>query len=53
MFQKKGLEEIKTHILYSVRVFSLKSCRLIVEKYSKAGRATDDRIAYAHWMLDP
>jgi hypothetical protein len=44
-FQKKVLEKIKTHILYSI-TFSRKSCRLWdnVEKYGSAGQAADDNI---------
>ena len=55
MFQTKFVEKIKTHILCSVTFFFLrKSCRLwgIVEKYSRAGQATDDNMAYAHCVLD-
>jgi hypothetical protein len=40
-FQAKAVEEVKTHILYSVTVFR-KSCRLwgIVEKYSMRSQMT-------------
>jgi len=53
MFQTKGVEKIKTHILCSITVFR-KSCRLWdnVEKYCRAGQATDDNMAHAHCMLD-
>jgi len=53
MFQIKVVEKIKTHILGSVTFFR-KSCRLWdnVEKYSRAGQATDDNMAHAHCMLD-
>ena len=47
MFQTKVVEKIKTHILYSIPLFSpLKSCRLWdnVEKCCRAGQATDDNI---------
>jgi hypothetical protein len=45
MFQAKVLSKIKTHILCS-KTFSRKSCRLWdnVEKYGRAGQATDDNI---------
>ena len=53
MFQTKVVEKIKTHILCLVTFF-LKSCRLWdnVEKYCRAGKATDDNIGHAHCMLD-
>ena len=53
MFPAKGVEKIKTHILCLV-TFSRKSCRLRnnVEKYCRAGQATDDDIAHARCMLD-
>ena len=53
MFQTKFVEKIKTHILSSVTFFR-KSYRLWgnVEKYSRAGQATDDNMAHAHCMLD-
>jgi hypothetical protein len=39
------VEKIKTHILCSIKFFR-KSCRLLdnVEKYGRAGQATDDNI---------
>jgi hypothetical protein len=45
MFQTKLVKKIKTHILCSV-TFSRKFCRLWdnVEKYGRAGQATDDNI---------
>jgi len=53
MFQRKALEKIKTHILYSVTPFR-KSCRLWdnVEKYCRAGQDTNCNMAHAHCMLD-
>ena len=53
MFQTKVVEKIKAHILFPV-TFLRKSCRLCenVEKYCRAGRATNDSIAHAHCMLD-
>ena len=52
MFQKKVVGKIKIHILCSVKVFR-KSCGLWdnVEKYCRAGQATDDNMAHAHGML--
>ena len=54
MFQTKVVEEIKAHILGSVKFFFLKSHRLWenVEKYFIAGQATDENMAHAHWALD-
>ena len=51
MFQTKFVEEIKTHILFSVFFFR-KSCRLWdnVEKYCRLEQATDDNMAHAHWI---
>jgi len=53
MFQTKVVENIKTHILYSVTFFR-KSYRLWdnVEKYCRAGQATDGNMAHAHCMVD-
>ena len=53
IFQTNLVEKIKRHILYSV-MFLRKSCRLwdYVEKYCRAGQATDDSMAHAHCMLD-
>ena len=53
MLQTKFVEKIKTHSFFSVTLF-LKSCRLWdnVEKYSRAGQATGDNMAYAYCMLD-
>jgi len=52
MFQTKGVEEIKTHIL--IKKIFLKSCLLWdnVEKYCRAGQATDDNMAHARYVLD-
>ena len=49
----KIVEKIKTHTLRSITFF-LKSCSLWenVEKYCRAGQATDDNMAHAHCMLD-
>jgi len=53
MFQTNVIEKIKAHILCSV-TFPRKSCRLWenVEKYYRAGQATDANMAYANCMLD-
>jgi len=50
MFQIKIVEKIETH---SVCPVTWKSCCLWgnVEKYCRAGQATDDNTAHAHWML--
>ena len=48
IFQTNVVEKIKTHILWSEKkkIFFRKSCRSWenVEKYSRAGKATDDHI---------
>jgi hypothetical protein len=53
LFQTNILEEIKTHVLCSVRFFR-KSCRVWdnVKKYNTAGQVTDDDMAHAQCMLD-
>jgi len=52
MFQTTIVEKIKTHFVLGI--FFFKSCRLWenVEKYCRAGHATDDNTAHAHCMLD-
>ena len=52
MFRTKVVEKIKTYFV-SGKVFR-KSYRLRdnVEKYCRAGQATDDNTAHAHCMLD-
>jgi hypothetical protein len=54
MLQTKVVEKIKTHILCSVTLFFLKIVPLWdkLEKYCRAGRATDDIVALAHCMVD-
>jgi len=49
----KIVERIKAHILRSMSFFP-KSCRSWenVEKYDRAGQATNDNMAYALRMLD-
>ena len=51
MFQTKFFEKIKTHFVFR-KSFLIVRLRDKVEKYGKAGQATDDNIAYAHYMLD-
>jgi len=52
MFQTKVVDKNETHILCPVPFFI--SCRLWdkVEKYCRAGQATDNNMAHAHCMLD-
>ena len=45
MLQENVVEEIKTHILCAVTYEN-------VEKYSRAGEATDDTMGHEHFMLD-
>jgi hypothetical protein len=54
MFQTEVEDKIKRNILCSVTFFFRSSCRLWdnVEKYCRAGHATDDNMARAHCMLD-
>ena len=53
MFQTNVVEKLKTRILCSVTIFR-KSRRLWenVEKYCRAGQATDDNMVHAYCMLD-
>jgi hypothetical protein len=53
MFQINVVEKSKTHILHSVTFFR-KSYNLWdnVEKYCRAGQATEDSKTQAHCMLD-
>jgi len=53
MFETKIVEKIETRILCSTTSFR-KSCRLWdnVEKYFRAGKATDDNKAHAQRILD-
>jgi len=51
MFQTKVLEEIKTHILYSITFFS-KIVFFLWENVCTAWQATDDSMARSHYMLD-
>ena len=54
MFQTEIVEKIKTHILWSVTFFFENPTvyEINVEKYCRAGQATDDNMARAHCMLD-
>jgi hypothetical protein len=52
MFQTKVVEKIKTHILCSVTYFLTPCCVWDnLEKYSRAGEATDDNMGHAHLTL--
>jgi len=53
MFQTKVVDELKTHILFSINFFR-KSWRLWdkVEKYCRAWQSTDDNMAHALCRLD-
>ena len=56
MFQTHAVEKIKTHILCPITFFFYETRAVYeknVEKYCRAGQATDDNIAHAQWMLDP
>jgi hypothetical protein len=48
----KVVQKIKTYVLFSRTCFR-KSCRILnsVEKYCRAGQATDDNTSHAHWIL--
>jgi hypothetical protein len=49
MFQAKIVDEIKTHILYSITFFfeNHSVYEIMWKKYSRAGQATDDSMALA------
>ena len=53
MFWTKCVEKIKRHFTFSLIFFFRKSCRLCdkVEKYCRAGQATDGYMAHAHCVL--
>ena len=54
MLQIKVVDKIKTHTVRSITFFLWKKKRAFygnVEKYRRAGQATDDR-THAHCMLD-
>jgi len=50
----KSCREVKTHNLYSIAPPPPKSCHLWdnVNKYYRAGQATDDNMVHVHCMLD-
>ena len=53
MFQKKVVEKIKTHILYSITFFRISCCLWDnVQQYCRDRQATDDNMVHAHCMLD-
>jgi hypothetical protein len=54
MFQTEVVEKIKTHTVCSVNLFFSKIVPFldIVEKYCRAGQATDYSMVHAHCMLD-
>jgi len=54
MFQTKVVEKIKTNILGSKNFFPRKSCHLwdTVDKYGRAGQATDGNMEHAIALLD-
>ena len=53
IFPTKAIEDIKTHILYSVAFLFRKSCRLWdnVQKYCRTEQVTDGNMAHAHCTL--
>ena len=52
IFQTKDVEKIKTRILYSVTVYHTSHLSWYnVEKYNRAGEATDENMAHAHYTL--
>ena len=55
MFQTKVAQKLKTSILCSINFFFFENRVVIsenVEKYRRAGQATDDNMAHPHYMLD-
>jgi hypothetical protein len=53
MFQTKVVKKIETHVLCSVIFFpKILAFMNNVEKYLRAGQATDDNIAHEDCMLD-
>jgi len=51
IFQTKLVDKLETHILSSITFFEIRAIWDNVEKYCRAGQATDD-MAHAHCMLD-
>jgi hypothetical protein len=54
MFREKTVEEIKTHILYSVTFFpeNRAFCEIMWKNFCRMGQATNNKMAQAHCMLD-
>ena len=52
MFQTKVVEKIKTHFVFSNFFPKFVPFMRYVEKYCRAGQATDDKMAHALFMLD-
>jgi hypothetical protein len=55
MFQTKVAQKLKTSILCSINFFFFENRVVIsenVEKYRRAGQATNDNMAHPHYMLD-
>jgi hypothetical protein len=53
MFQTNVVETIKTHVLRSVMLFTKnRAVYEMLKNTVRAGQATDDNMAYAHYMLD-
>jgi len=51
MFQTKVVEKTETRLLCSVSFSKMRRYCDNVEKYRRAGQATDDNRAHAHGML--
>ena len=51
MFQTKVVEELKTHILYSIKFFFFEN-RAVYEIMWKNILSADDNTAHAHCMVD-
>jgi hypothetical protein len=49
---EKVEEKIKTHISRFITFLENRAVYEIMWKNFKAGQATDDNMAHAHWMLD-
>jgi urease gamma subunit len=52
MIQTRVVEKIKTHILCSITFPETRAVLLDnIEKYARAGQATDENMAHAHCIL--
>jgi hypothetical protein len=51
MFRKNAVEGIKTHFVFNNFFTENRVVYEMVEKYCRAGRATDENMALAHGML--